>query len=59
MYTNESKYEYIVEKSQIVNTKKADVVFSPDDSILLLVSNYPYLVNNQYIIVSAYLKREP
>lgn len=59
VYTNESKYEYIVEKSQIVNTKKADVVFSPDDSILLLVSNYPYLVNNQYIIVSAYLKREP
>jgi LPXTG-site transpeptidase (sortase) family protein len=55
LYTNERKFEYMVEKSQVVNTKKADIVFSPDDSILLLESNY---YNNRYLIVSAYLKRE-
>ena len=56
LFTTNYVYEYRVAQTQIVEKSSVEFVYSSEDSIVLLTSSYPYLIDNKFIIDAAYLE---
>ena len=56
LYTNARQYTYVVTGTQIVAPTRVDVMAATPDAVVTLISCYPYLIDNQRIVVSAVLQ---
>lgn len=56
LFTNQRTYTYIVRQTQIVEPTQVEVMAPTQEPVVTLISCYPYLVDNQRIVVSAYLQ---
>jgi sortase A len=54
--TNQRHYTYVVTGTQIVEPTRVDVMNSTPNAAITLISCYPYLIDNQRIVVSAVLQ---
>lgn len=54
--TNQRHYTYIVTNTQIVEPTRVDVMNTTPNATITLISCYPYLIDNQRIVVSAVLQ---
>ncbi len=57
LFTNTRQYVYKITGTQIVEPTRVEVMANTIDPIVTLISCYPYLVNNQRIVVSAALQK--
>ncbi len=55
LYTQQKSYTYVVRQTQIVEPTQVEVMAPSREPVITLVSCYPYLVDNQRIVVTAYL----
>jgi sortase A len=56
LYTNQRQYTYVVTGTQIVEPTQVEVMASTPNAVVTLISCYPYLIDNQRIVVSAVLQ---
>ncbi len=56
LYTNQRQYTYVVSETFIVEPTRVEVMYPTPDPVVTLISCYPYLINNQRIIVRAHLQ---
>jgi len=56
LYTNQRAYTYVVSDSKVVEPTQVEVMESTSLPSVTLISCYPYLVDNQRIVVSARLQ---
>jgi sortase A len=56
VFTNLRQYNYVIEGSRIVDPTTVDVMAPTGLPVITLISCYPYLVDNQRIVVRANLK---
>ncbi|HEY9089655.1 MAG TPA: class D sortase [Anaerolineaceae bacterium] len=56
LYTNARAYTYIVRQTQIVEPTQVEVMAPTQESVVTLISCYPYMVDNQRIVVTGYLQ---
>ncbi len=56
LYTNARQYTYVVTGTQIVAPTRVDVMAATPNAVVTLISCYPYLIDNQRIVVSAVLQ---
>lgn len=54
--TNQRHYTYIITNTQIVEPTRVDVMNTTPNATITLISCYPYLIDNQRIVVSAVLQ---
>lgn len=59
MFTNQQTFTYIVRQSQIVEPTQTEVMSPTKEAVVTLISCYPYMVDNQRIVVTAYLQKQP
>lgn len=57
LFTNTRQYIYKITGTQIVEPTRIEVMANTIDPVVTLISCYPYLVNNQRIVVSAALQK--
>lgn len=55
VYTNQTAYTYLVQQTQIVEPTRVEVMNTTNDPIVTLISCYPYMVNDERIVVTALL----
>lgn len=55
LYTEQKAYTYIIRQTQIVEPTQVEVMAPSREPVVTLISCYPYLVDNQRIVVTAYL----
>jgi len=55
IYTSQRAYVYIISQTQIVEPTRVDLMAQTQEPIVTLVSCYPYMVDNQRIVVTATL----
>jgi sortase A len=53
VYTQQRTYTYVVRQTQIVEPTAVEVMAQTRESVVTLISCYPYLVDNQRIVVTA------
>jgi sortase A len=56
LYTQQRAYEYLVDRTQIVEPTTVEVMASTGAPTVTLISCYPYLVDSQRIVVFARLQ---
>jgi len=56
LYSQQKQYIYIVTRTEIVEPTRVDVMAPTSDPTVTLISCYPYLVDNQRIVVFAKLQ---
>jgi sortase A len=56
LYNNQRQFTYIVTGTQIVEPTRVEVMAPTPNPVVTLISCYPYLVDNQRIVVSAVLQ---
>lgn len=56
LYTQQKQYIYIVTRTEIVEPTRVEVMASTSDPTITLISCYPYLVDDQRIVVFAKLQ---
>jgi sortase A len=56
VFTNQITYEYVVVQTQIVDPTFTEVLNQTNQSIITLISCYPYGVNNQRIVITGQRK---
>ena len=56
LYTNQGAYTYIVSNSKVVEPTQVEVMESTSLPSVTLISCYPYLVDNQRIVVTAHMQ---
>ncbi|MCX6079527.1 MAG: class D sortase [Chloroflexi bacterium] len=56
LYTSARQFTYVITATQIVAPTRVDVMASTPDATVTLISCYPYLIDNQRIVVSAVLQ---
>jgi len=56
IFTNQRLYTYIVTQSQVVEPTEVEVMAPTKEATVTLISCYPYLVDNQRIVITAQLK---
>jgi sortase A len=56
LYTNQRQYNYVVTGTQIVEPTRVEVMAPTPNATVTLISCYPYLIDNQRIVVSAVLQ---
>jgi sortase A len=56
LYTNQRQYTYVVTGTQIVEPTRVEVMAPTPNAAVTLISCYPYLIDNQRIVVSAVLQ---
>ena len=56
LFTSQRTYTYIIEQNQIVEPTQVEVMSPTQEPVVTLISCYPYLIDNQRIVVSASLK---
>ncbi len=57
VYTNQRSYVYVIEQTQIVEPTHVEVMGTTSDPIVTLISCYPYMVDDQRIVVTAVLSK--
>lgn len=55
LYTQQKAFTYIVRQTQIVEPTQVEVMAPSRETMLSLISCYPYLVDDKRIVVTAYL----
>jgi len=55
LFTSQRTYTYIVEQNQIVEPTQVEVMAPTQEPVVTLISCYPYLIDNQRIVISASL----
>ena len=55
LYTQQHAYTYVVRQTQLVEPTQVEVMLPSNEPIVTLISCYPYMVDNQRIVVTAYL----
>lgn len=58
LYTEQKTYTYVVRQTQVVEPTQVEVLAQTREPVVTLISCYPYLVDNQRIVVTAYLVDE-
>jgi sortase A len=56
LFTNQRAYTYVITASQVVEPTRVEVMSATRDATLTLISCYPYMVNDQRIVVTARLQ---
>lgn len=56
LYTAQRQYNYVVTGTQIVEPTRVEVMAPTPNATVTLISCYPYLIDNQRIVVSAVLQ---
>ncbi len=56
--TSQHTYIYIVRKMQIVEPNQVEVMDATVEPVVTLISCYPYMVDKQRIVISAYLEEQ-
>ena len=56
LYTNQRSYTYVVTETQVVEPTAVEVMASTSRPVVTLISCYPYLVDDQRIVVTGRLK---
>lgn len=56
VYTNQRQHTYIVTATQVVEPTRVEVMAASPNPTVTLISCYPYLIDNQRIVVSAVLQ---
>lgn len=56
LYTSSRQFTYVVTGTQVVEPTRVDVMDSTANPVITLISCYPYLIDNQRIVVSAVLQ---
>jgi sortase A len=56
LFTSERTYTYLIRQTQIVEPTRVEVLAQTSEPIVTLISCYPYLVDNQRIVVVASLQ---
>lgn len=56
LYTNQRQYTYVITATQIVEPTSVEVMAPTPNATVTLISCYPYLIDNQRIVVSAVLQ---
>ena len=56
VFTSQRTYTYVVRQTQIVEPTQVEVMAPTQEPVVTLISCYPYLVDNQRIVVTAYLQ---
>ena len=56
LYTQQKAYTYVVRQTQIVEPTQVEVMAATREPVVTLISCYPYLVDKQRIVVTAYLE---
>ncbi len=56
LYTNQRAYHYIVTRTRVVEPTEVSVMVPTKTAAVTLISCYPYLVDNQRIVVTAQLQ---
>jgi sortase A len=54
--TSQQAYVYVIQQTQLVEPTQVEVMASTSEPIVTLISCYPYLVDNQRIVVTAELQ---
>jgi sortase A len=57
LFTNARQYIYTVTNTQVVEPTRVDLMGSSGEPVVTLISCYPYLVDNQRIVISAALQK--
>lgn len=58
VYTNERAFVYVVQQTQVVEPTQVEVMAATQEPVVTLISCYPYLIDNQRIVVTAFLEEE-
>lgn len=58
LYTNQHAYSYVVSGSKIVEPTEVEVMAPTRQPVVTLISCYPYMVDDQRIVVTAQLQSE-
>ena len=56
VYTSQRAYVYVVNQSQVVEPTRVDLMAQTQEPVVTLISCYPYMVDNQRIVVTAILE---
>lgn len=56
VYTNQRQYTYVITGTQVVEPTRVEVMAPTPNPTVTLISCYPYLIDNQRIVVSAALQ---
>jgi len=56
LYTSQRQYNYVITGTQIVEPTRVEVMAPTPNATVTLISCYPYLIDNQRIVVSAVLQ---
>jgi sortase A len=56
LYTSTRQYTYVITGTQTVEPTRVEVMASTPNAVVTLISCYPYLIDNQRIVVSAVLQ---
>ncbi len=56
LYTNQRAYTYLVRQTQIVEPTQVDVMAPTQEAVVTLISCYPYMIDNQRIVVTGYMQ---
>ncbi len=56
--TSQHTYTYVVRKKQIVEPNQVEVMDATVEPVVTLISCYPYMVDKQRIVISAYLEEQ-
>jgi len=56
IYTNQRQYTYVITGTQVVEPTRVEVMAPTSNPSVTLISCYPYLIDNQRIVVSAVLQ---
>ncbi len=56
LYTNQRAYTYVVQQTQIVEPTRVEVMAPTQEPVVTLISCYPYLIDDQRIVVTANLQ---
>jgi len=59
LFTSQRTYTYVVTQSQTVEPTSVEVMNQTREPVITLISCYPYLVDNQRIVITAKLQDQP
>jgi len=59
LFTNQRTYTYIMTQTQVVEPTSVEVMAPGREPVVTLISCYPYMVDNQRIVVTARLQDQP
>jgi sortase A len=58
VFTSQRTFTYVIRQTQIVEPTQVEVMKQGQEAVVTLISCYPYMKDNQRIVVTAYLQEE-